>query len=105
MRSSVLLVLVAADAAGTKREREAVAAGPEAVKAALAGELAKAHAAGDVEHAKSIEDHTQDYLNDVHESLTHERQRQAAADGPEAVKEALEGEYAEREIGGVSERG
>jgi len=56
-----------------------------------------------VEHAKSIEDHTQDYLNDVHESLTHERQRQAAADGPEAVKAALEGEYAEAKKFGDTE--
>merc|ERR550514_404589 len=86
-----------AESKNHNRERAAAAAGPAAVKAALAGELAEAEKFHDTEHEQSINDHLQDYLNDVHESRTHERQREAASDGPAAVKAALEGELKEAE--------
>merc|ERR1719478_599085 len=80
MLSSVLLFLVAANPVdGAERARIAARQGPAAVKAALAGELEKAEAAGDEEHIASIKTHLQDYLNEVHEKNTHERERKQAA--------------------------
>jgi len=93
MRKFAVFALAAAD---REREREAAAKGPAAVEAALAGEYAAAVKAGDKEHEASIKQHLANYLDEVHGG-GRIREREAAAQGPAAVKAALAGEMAEAE--------
>merc|ERR1719428_463965 len=66
MRSSVLFLLAAANPVdGAERERVAASAGPEAVKAALEGELKEAEKFHDTEHEKSILQHWVDYSHEA----------------------------------------
>jgi len=98
LRASIVLFLASANPVdGTERAREAARAGPAAVKAALESELRKAKKAGDEEHEASINAHLASYLGEVEEHKTHNRQREAASEGPAAVGAALESELKEAE--------
>jgi len=81
------------------REEQALKAGPEAVEAALAGELKEAEKFGDSEHIESIKKHEADYLNEAHGGGAERQEiafRKDLANGNTGATEmALKGELAE----------